>query len=652
MSRSALTHYLPIAVGHLLWQPLLALASLRFVTPIQGFIRLHLWQGRYRLFQKDYPGPGAGPGAGRRNLLLLTLNGRRVTRFRDIDDLRHIYDSTTLLLAEISTFANSIAYQGWPSKWWASGLDTVETRNLVANLAHVLGCLQQAALEALIYHGLRLSAGSAQDWHQDWLQERQLDLGWSSEWPNSRRPLSTTWPWNIRPSLVVLWGVCWMFYDNSTKSAQELRQQLEDEEFVSSGWTCLAPPSATPSRQNLISCPTGNNNHTSLRGPAWLHLEASGGVKARRANVLARNPGNNPPLPFLPAHRHSAPSSAATLSPDCNVWQNPFVEQPQHSQQQPQPSLLNPRRILPSTALQPHVFSSHQAASQGQNGEAATFSPSLRLPEGQMQTHPSPQSDVSRDEIRSSCFSLLPGHDMSLNRTLATSPSIESHHSHPSAGRKTEEAPRNDEGRITCIHPKCVRDPPLFSRRSEWTKHMDKHTRPYVCNLPGCEKVRGFTYSGGLSRHQREVHRQYGGPKASYMCPHRDCKRSTGSGFSRRENLQEHVRRVHRQVSDAETDKQVAVEASSPVPTAPKRRRRQADDDDDGNDDEPEPALCQSRKRRRNDNDSDEDDTASDPNQREELSAEVKRLREELRGLDERLRKSEQTVELLVKRTA
>lgn len=181
---------------------------------------------------------------------------------------------------------------------------------------------------------------------------------------------------------------------------------------------------------------------------------------------------------------------------------------------------------------------------------------------------------------------------------------------------------------------------------------MDKHTRPYVCNLPGCEKVRGFTYSGGLSRHQREVHRQYGGPKASYMCPHKDCKRSTGSGFSRRENLQEHLRRVHRQAGDAETEKQAAVEATSPVPAEPKRRIRRVDDDAEEDNNQTDPVLRESRKRRRNDNDSDEDDSDSDQNQRKGLSAEVKRIRKELQEKDERLRKLEQTVELLVKRIA
>lgn len=34
----------------------------------------------------------------------------------------------------------------------------------------------------------------------------------SFEWPSGRRPPCTTMPWNIWPSLMVLWGVCWMFY--------------------------------------------------------------------------------------------------------------------------------------------------------------------------------------------------------------------------------------------------------------------------------------------------------------------------------------------------------------------------------------------------------------------------------------------------------
>ena len=74
---------------------------------------------------------------------------------------------------------------------------------------------------------------------------------------------------------------------------------------------------------------------------------------------------------------------------------------------------------------------------------------------------------------------------------------------------------------------------------------MDKHERPYRCDHQGCEKLPGFTYSGGLLRHQREVHGKHGGPKNTFNCPHTNCKRHAGKGFSRQENLNEHLRRVH-----------------------------------------------------------------------------------------------------------
>lgn len=74
---------------------------------------------------------------------------------------------------------------------------------------------------------------------------------------------------------------------------------------------------------------------------------------------------------------------------------------------------------------------------------------------------------------------------------------------------------------------------------------MDKHDRPYRCPHPSCAKLQGFTYSGGLLRHEREVHGKHGGPKAQLMCPHPECKRHTGKGFTRKENLNEHLRRVH-----------------------------------------------------------------------------------------------------------
>jgi hypothetical protein len=37
-------------------------------------------------------------------------------------------------------------------------------------------------------------------------------FGWFFEWEGGRHPLNSTWPWsNVKPSILVLWGVCWMF---------------------------------------------------------------------------------------------------------------------------------------------------------------------------------------------------------------------------------------------------------------------------------------------------------------------------------------------------------------------------------------------------------------------------------------------------------
>ena len=150
-------------------------------------------------------------------------------------------------------------------------------------------------------------------------------------------------------------------------------------------------------------------------------------------------------------------------------------------------------------------------------------------------------------------------------------------------------------------------------------KHMDKHERPYVCDEPECENIRGFTYSGGLLRHQREVHRQHGGPKASCMCPYPDCKRHVGVGFSRKENLAEHLRRVHRDVDADQTQREGSESpqnTTGTLGTGKRRRRAVRDNDDDGDE--------------------------------EDLEQEVKKLKKQLQEKDERLEKLERQVQLLV----
>lgn len=86
----------------------------------------------------------------------------------------------------------------------------------------------------------------------------------------------------------------------------------------------------------------------------------------------------------------------------------------------------------------------------------------------------------------------------------------------PSPGRSkpipkpAREIIKNENGRYICNWVGCTEEIRDFGRKCEWSKHMDKHDRPYKCPAEGCEKLPGFTYSGGLLRHEREVHNKHG----------------------------------------------------------------------------------------------------------------------------------------------
>ncbi|KAK3299162.1 uncharacterized protein B0H64DRAFT_415546 [Chaetomium fimeti] len=181
------------------------------------------------------------------------------------------------------------------------------------------------------------------------------------------------------------------------------------------------------------------------------------------------------------------------------------------------------------------------------------------------------------------------------------------------------EVTRNLEGRFICTWPGCAEEPKEFVRKCEWNKHMDKHDRPYKCAAAGCEKLPGFTYSGGLLRHEREVHGKHGGPKNSFYCPHPNCKRHSGKGFSRQENLNEHLRRVH-------TQNGAAINGT------------EGETDDNASDH----AVAAGQKRKR-------DDRGADADMREE----IKRVRQENEELRRQVQaQTQQTVIMMQKITA
>lgn len=162
---------------------------------------------------------------------------------------------------------------------------------------------------------------------------------------------------------------------------------------------------------------------------------------------------------------------------------------------------------------------------------------------------------------------------------------------------------------------------------------MDKHDRPYKCNVKGCEKLQGFTYSGGLLRHEREVHKMHGGTKKSLFCPFHDCKRSSGAGFTRKENLAEHIRRVHRRTSMSADMHGLIIRRNTGEPSPVVESRRASESPYSSREDD------ESVLKRKRDSDAGIEERGND-----EMRAEIKRLRLENEEKDSRLRLLEQAV--------
>lgn len=98
-------------------------------------------------------------------------------------------------------------------------------------------------------------------------------------------------------------------------------------------------------------------------------------------------------------------------------------------------------------------------------------------------------------------------------------------------------------GKYVCDFPSCELQlsDRTFSRKSDFRRHIDKHTRPYRCPHDGCQTRPGFGWMGGLNRHLEEVHNLL---KTQHRCRYTNCRRHI-LGFSRLTNLRSHMRKVH-----------------------------------------------------------------------------------------------------------
>jgi hypothetical protein len=108
----------------------------------------------------------------------------------------------------------------------AQGLDVGLSmdENFIANYEHMLLRLQTALIEALARKAFEELLHGGYD-----KKQRKL-LTWFTEFAEKPQPLSTSFPWTIKPSLAVLWGVCWMFYgspDNQSTGGNNDRVRMD-----------------------------------------------------------------------------------------------------------------------------------------------------------------------------------------------------------------------------------------------------------------------------------------------------------------------------------------------------------------------------------------------------------------------------------------
>jgi hypothetical protein len=200
----------------------------------------------------------------------------------------------------------------------------------LANLQHLLLCLQSQLLRRLVHLCIELLQEHIAECQKT--RRRSREDYWF-EFPEGRPPLSTTWPWTIKPSLAVLWGVCWMFFgpidwdkegnliiagENIQVSRQELDQLFPDPVFMNNN-----AQQHTPQRRIA----SHNNPHQMLSGDAVIyqqHQQAGAYphhtvTPAAQPRLLPRNGSYFPP---------DSATMAATAQPHQHTRPRPLDTQP------------------------------------------------------------------------------------------------------------------------------------------------------------------------------------------------------------------------------------------------------------------------------------------------------------------------------------
>ncbi|KUJ13938.1 uncharacterized protein LY89DRAFT_784774 [Mollisia scopiformis] len=250
-------------------------------------------------------------------------------------------------------------------------------------------------------------------------------------------------PWTIWPSLVVLWGVCWMFHT-------PFRQQDFDVYLNEDSFSPFSPNFAFD--PTFASLPPGSDYFS---------------------NNIDFGDGLHEAIHPYPVVSNAIPTSLAEI---------------------------------PAPAASGSAMGAYLQADSSSFGVMPNYS------------YPAAESIYSMSEVASgipdhqSHSSITPVPNTSLRFAPSAAPSASSMPPNPVAllprqasatpYQAPQAPPKDSEGRFVCTYPGCD-DNQSFKWLSGWQTHMDKHTRPYQCSVPGCKGNSGFATKGVLDRHTR-----------------------------------------------------------------------------------------------------------------------------------------------------
>jgi hypothetical protein len=120
------------------------------------------------------------------------------------------YQQAVNLLQQLYDYENTLSYYSWTVKSQLRQLRSVEEtldeedrQKRLEQRQHEISMERLARFIRQVAIRLQVNL------------EFLLLLCKSSKFPDGDEPACTTMPWNILPALIVLWGVCWMFYGSS-----------------------------------------------------------------------------------------------------------------------------------------------------------------------------------------------------------------------------------------------------------------------------------------------------------------------------------------------------------------------------------------------------------------------------------------------------